>query len=217
MQMRFAAVTGLDLPVAAVSPTYTPPSTSTSLESTDPLVSSIRVVSNNTRTDEASSIPATDDISASTLLGNMPGTHRDIPTFITPTSNSCDTNTPSPILPPSFSPRLAISRGGTPRASHSHRTPKPSHSSRSHDKPSPEIQPARPRGMTFPRVSSKVTKSNSQKTLDANPHTPESSSTGSFEGSESDRDRDADSVLSFAPSVGGKNLTNWFSGLLGRS
>jgi hypothetical protein len=209
--MRLAAETGLDLPVVTT--------TSVSTESASPPAPTVRVVNNGVRADEISSISEADDVLTCTLSSNTPGTHRNIPISTTPSSTSCDTETPSPLHSSIFGSRLSISRGGTPRTSHSYRTPKSSHSVRDRDKPSPGIPPARPRGMTFPRASSGVTTSSSQKTLDANPHMPENSSTDSLErsGSDSDRDTDTDSVLSFTPSMGTKNLANWFSGLLGRS
>jgi hypothetical protein len=195
MQTKLAAATGLDLTTATT----------------------IRVVNNDARADETPSISETDHVPTSTLLSNTSGTHRNIPIAITSPFTSCDTDTSSPIHSSVFGPRLSISRGGTPRTFQSHRTPKTSHSFGDRGKLSLDASSPRSRGMTFPHVSSRVIKSGSHKTLDANPHTPENSSTDSLQESGSDRDRDADSVLSFTPSMGGKNLANWFSGLLGRS
>lgn len=209
MQTKLAAATGLDLTTATTTSTIT--------ESDSPLTSTIRVVNNDARADETPSISETDHVPTSTLLSNTSGTHRNIPIAITSPFTSCDTDTSSPIRSSVFGPRLSISRGGTPRTFQSHRTPKTSHSFGDRGKLSLDASSPRSRGMTFPHVSSRVIKSGSHKTLDANPHTPENSSTDSLQESGSDRDRDADSVLSFTPSMGGKNLANWFSGLLGRS
>ena len=172
---------------------------------------------NDVRADETPSISETDHVPTSTLLSNTFGTHRNIPIVITSPFTSCDTDTSSPIHSSVFGPRLSISRGGTPRTFQSHRTPKTSRSFDDRGRLSLDASSPRSRGMTFPHVSSRVIKSGSHKTSDANQHTPESSSTDSLQESGSDRDRDADSVLSFTPSMGGKNLANWFSGLLGRS
>jgi hypothetical protein len=62
---------------------------------------------------------------------------------------------------------------------------------RSRDISSSRTTPTRPRGKTVP--------------LDYKRNTPEH-----------EKDQDADSVLSFTPSVSSKHLANWFSGLLGR-
>lgn len=209
MQTKLVAATGLDLTAVMTTSTIT--------ESDSPLTSTIRVVNNDARADETPSISETDHVPTSTLLSITSGTHRNIPIAITSPFTSCDTDTSSPIHSSVFEPRLSISRGGTPRTFQSHRTPKTSHSFGDRGKLSLDASSPCSRGMTFPHVSSRVIKSGSHKTLDANPHTPENSSTDSLQESGSDRDRDADSVLSFTPSMGGKNLANWFSGLLGRS
>ncbi|KAF2025110.1 AIP3-domain-containing protein [Setomelanomma holmii] len=61
----------------------------------------------------------------------------------------------------------------------------------SEDKPSAKTTPTRPRGKTIPADHK-------------------------FQTPEHEKDRDAESVVSFTPSVSSKHLTNWFSGLLGR-
>jgi hypothetical protein len=79
--------------------------------------------------------------------------------------------------------------------------PKSSLSLRSRHKGSPQAPSTRPRGKTVPLEPQ------SQTWTDAKPQTPDNTR---------ERDRDTDSVLSFTPSMSGKNLANWFSGLLGR-
>ncbi|KAF7571402.1 DUF4106 multi-domain protein [Pyrenophora tritici-repentis] len=114
-----------------------------------------------------------------------------------------------------------------PKPPLSHRTPKPSLSFRSRDKPSPGTPPSRPRGMTFPHGSGgggsghAMHSSSSHKTLRGMPQTPtpDRSLVDSClkENEEDANGEDADSVVSFTPSTGGKNIAHWFSGLLGRS
>lgn len=81
-------------------------------------------------------------------------------------------------------------------------TPKSSLSLRSRHKASPQSCTARPRGTTLPL---EPRPSSSRSEHDA--WTPERNRK---------RDKDTDSVLSFTPSMSGKNLANWLSGLLGR-
>lgn len=82
-------------------------------------------------------------------------------------------------------------------------TPRSSLSLRSRHKASSQTLAIRPRGKTAPlesRLPSAVAEREAPTSeYDVKGH------------------RDADSVRSFTPSISGKNLANWFSGLLGRS
>ena len=98
--------------------------------------------------------------------------------------------TPTPAIPSKSPAQAPPPRHHTPQQNW---TPKSSLTFRSKEKRAPHTPPNRPRGRTVP--------------LDAKPQMPDL---------ERERDRDTDSVLSFTPSTGGKNLANWFSGLLGR-
>jgi hypothetical protein len=214
MQMRFAAATGLDIPIPTVASTTSDTSTTT------------RVLDDETPLSES-------PVQTPALVYDMPGA---LP--VTPAPLSQHTLTPTPLpkevptpLPLSthpstypstnLTPKFTLSRGGTPKSS--------SLSFRSRDKPSPGTTPsARPRGMTFPN-GPRVQKSSSQQTLHAETrprlHTPGSSveSLGSRgkgrerEGDGEGEEDDADSVMSFTPSMSGKIVASWFSGLLGRT
>jgi hypothetical protein len=84
-----------------------------------------------------------------------------------------------------------LTKDTTPTPTLARRTVK-SLSFRSKDKMSAHTTPTHLRGKTVP--------------TDCKPQTPER-----------ERDRDADSVISFTPSMSNKHLANWFSGLLGGS
>jgi hypothetical protein len=195
------------------------PTSTTTTESTE------RVLSDDTPLSES-------PVQTPALVHEMPGALPVTPapssqhTF-TPTLLAQEASTPTPpsthasTYPSTLAPKYSLSRGGTPKSSLSFR---------SRDKPSPGTPPTRPRGMTFPN-GARVQKSTSQRTLDASAsfetgkrprlHTPGSSmeSVGrDREGEEEEEDgADADSVMSFTPSMSGKIVASWFSGLLGRT
>ncbi|KAF1942356.1 hypothetical protein EJ02DRAFT_345838 [Clathrospora elynae] len=180
--MRFAATTGLDIPVPRMASASVSTSTTRVVDSSTP--------NENKAGGRHTPTPI--------MLDSMPGPPR-------------DTLTPTPT--PSNNLALPLSRGATPTPTPTskHRTPKPSLSFRNRDKPSPGTPPARPRGKTVPSGQGLHT-SRSQTLMESKskPQTPDGMS-------ERDTDRDTDSVLSFTPSMSGKNIATWFSGLLGRA
>ncbi|CAE7192620.1 hypothetical protein CFE70_007034 [Pyrenophora teres f. teres 0-1] len=201
--MKFAAATGLDVPIPTLPCTPIANAKSPGL--------TIRIVEKDTPTRDRTSTPeVANAIPPPATPIHMPETPRHTPT-------------PTSLLTPSPS----LSRGGTPKSPLLHRTPKPSLSFRSRDKPSPGTPPSRPRGMTFPHGSGggdsgyAMHKSSSHRTLRGMPQTPtpDRSLLDSClkENEEDANGDDADSIVSFAPSTGGKNIAHWFSGLLGRS
>lgn len=99
---------------------------------------------------------------------------------------------PSLFTSPLESPTLLPTRTATPQQPS---TPRSSLSLRSIASRAPRTPSTRPRGKSAP----------SPQTPDANGH-----------GNAHAPDRDSDSVLSFTPSMSGKNISTWFSGLLGR-
>ncbi|KAI2485823.1 Actin-interacting protein [Pyrenophora tritici-repentis] len=203
-QMKFAAATGIDVPIPTLPCT---PVANAKLPSP-----TIRFVDKDTPTRDTASTPE-----VTNAMPPLPAT----PTCMPETPRH--TPTPTPLL----TPNPSTSRGGTPKTPLSHRTPKPSLSFRSRDKPSPGTPPSRPRGMTFPHGSGgggsghAMHSSSSHKTLRGMPQTPtpDRSLVDSClkENEEDANGEDADSVVSFTPSTGGKNIAHWFSGLLGRS
>ncbi|RAR05200.1 aip3-domain-containing protein [Stemphylium lycopersici] len=208
MQMRFAAATGLDLPVSVRMPssTATISTISASRGST-----TIRVVG-----DSEQGIDETIESTASALLNNVPGALIDT----TPTPSPAQTPNPS------FSRGNSTLKSPSSSFSLSHHTLKPSLSFRSREKPtldtappSPSPSPHRPRGKTFPHAnSSRLTQSKSRKTLDTGAATRSDSSTDGLSEGREGGEGDADSVVSFTPSSGSrKNIATWFSGFLGRS
>ncbi|KAL6159341.1 hypothetical protein ACJQWK_04161 [Exserohilum turcicum] len=218
MQMRFAATTGLDLPISPRKSQATSMSLSTA--SMNPPASTVKVV-------EIKEIDRMErrNVSRLDLPKTIPGALMDTPPTSTPTS--------LPLLP-------TFNTASPKSSSLARRIPSAPLNFRSHDNTTKRtLPPQKPRHITpfsATRTSESIDSLLSQKTLSTHMLSRKSSgpersihsrseteksstSSSSYSNNTPDRqsNNDSDSPVSFAPSPsGGKNIATWFSGLLGR-